>query len=239
MRVRAQGRIAATGAALLLATAPLPAPARASALGSASPAATVATAPIGASDARRKARAIVSQRRFQPAEVPQPLRRPLELASSALDGAIDWLADRMPGGRMTVWWLAALPVALGSATVVWILARRHRRAGVSGLAARAGAMAPGPAKLEREADDAERAGQLERALRLRFAAGLARLDRAGAITLAPSLTTGQVSRLLRSPAFDGLALAFEDVAYGGRAAALAQLEAARSDWPRVLDEVTR
>lgn len=95
------------------------------------------------------------------------------------------------------------------------------------------------AELERAAGEAERLGELDRALRLYFGAGLLRLDRARAITLSPSLTTGQVSRRLRSDQFDELREAFEAVAYGGRSARGEQVAAAREGWPRVLAEVTR
>lgn len=198
-----------------------------------------AAPPVEAPAARARARAIVGQRRFQPAAVPRPLRRPLEAATAALDRAIDWLAGRLPGGRATVWALLAVPVALGSFLVAARLARRAGRGGAERTLVRSGDRAQAPAQLEREADVAESRGELEHALRLRFRAGLLRLDRLGAISLRPSLTIGQVSRRLRSPSFDELRLAFEGIAYGGRRAAPAELDAARERWPRVLEEASR
>jgi hypothetical protein len=55
-----------------------------------------------------------------------------------------------------------------------------------------------PDALERQADDEERAGRFDIALRLRFRAGLLRLDRRGAIRYRPSLTTDEVRRALGS-----------------------------------------
>ena len=55
-----------------------------------------------------------------------------------------------------------------------------------------------PDALEREADAAERDGDLDRAVRLRFRAGLLRLGDRGAIHYRPSVTTGEVRRTLDS-----------------------------------------
>jgi hypothetical protein len=92
-----------------------------------------------------------------------------------------------------------------------------------------------PDVLEREADAAERAGDLERALRLRFRAGLLRLGQRGAIQYRSSVTTGEVRRTLRSEQFDDLARTFERVTYGGQEALPPDVETARRDWPRVLE----
>ena len=59
-----------------------------------------------------------------------------------------------------------------------------------------------PKTLERQADAAEASGDLEAALRLRFRAGLLRLDRRGAIEFRPSISTHEVRRAVRSEDFD-------------------------------------
>ncbi|MDQ1521225.1 MAG: hypothetical protein QOI55_2298, partial [Actinomycetota bacterium] len=102
-----------------------------------------------------------------------------------------------------------------------------------------GAAREDPAGLERLADDAERQGDLERALRLRFRAGLLRLDERGVIRYRPSLTTGEVRRLLGSATFDELAARFEEVAYGRDPAVPGDVATARSNWPRVVEDSTR
>ena len=113
-------------------------------------------------------------------------------------------------------------------------ARRARIAGLRRPASRLAA--EDPETLERRAREAAARGEHELALRLGFRAGLARLDRRGVIELRPSLSTGQVARALRSPQFDGAAARFDEVVYGGRAAAAADVEAARAAWSAVLDE---
>jgi hypothetical protein len=51
------------------------------------------------------------------------------------------------------------------------------------------------------------------------------------------MTTTEVSGARHSPAFDELALTFEEVAYGGRAARPPDVDAARRGWPALLAEV--
>jgi hypothetical protein len=112
---------------------------------------------------------------------------------------------------------------------------RRRAALVAAAAVRAGARAETPAALERRADEAERRGDHEDALRLRFRAGLLRLDARGAIAFRPSLQTGEVARALRSDAFDRLAADFDEVVYGARPATPDDVATARREWDRVLE----
>jgi hypothetical protein len=110
-------------------------------------------------------------------------------------------------------------------------------AAAAGHAARGRSEDPGD--LEREADRAERSGDLETALRLRFRAGLLRLGRARVLPERPSLRTFEARRALRNPRFDGLARDFDEVVYGGRSPQPADVETARAEWPRVLEEARR
>jgi hypothetical protein len=190
-------------------------------------------------EARDQAREILTQRRYRPARVPRPF-----------EGALEWLGDRLRpvaelvdrllgtiGGRLV---LAAGLVAL-VAVIATAIARRRSRGdvgrGVGPSRVGVGEESIDPARLERDADTAEQRGELDRALRLRFRAGLLRLDAAGVVRFRPSLTTGQVARRLRQPAFDDLAVVFDEVAYGGRRASAGDLRAARAGWPRVLATV--
>ena len=89
-----------------------------------------------------------------------------------------------------------------------------------------------PKALDRRAAEAEAAGDLEAALRLRFRAGLLRLDARGAISFRPSISTHEVRRALRSEDFDALAATFDDVVYGGRPPQDEDVERrARERWP--------
>jgi hypothetical protein len=93
-----------------------------------------------------------------------------------------------------------------------------------------------PSDLERAADEAERNGELEEALRLRFRAGLLRLERANVIAFHESMTSGDVARQLRSQEFDRIANTFDEVVYGRRPPESLDLRGARDGWPRVLQE---
>src|SRR5262249_61734857 len=88
-----------------------------------------------------------------------------------------------------------------------------RRGGriVEAAGRRARGSAAAPRDLERQADEAERQGELDRALRLRFQAGLLRLARSDAIPVRASLTNGEIARRLSSPAFAQLADDFDEV----------------------------
>ena len=187
--------------------------------------------------ARDQARDILGSRRYKPADVPRPF-----------EGALDWLGDRLrPIGdffsriaESLAGKIVLAAVLAGIVTVIALLVARRRAASDTGIGAgrRRGARDEDvdPGRLERDADAAERRGDLDTALRLRFRAGLLRLDRAGAISFRPSITTGQVARRLRLPAFDDLAVTFDAVAYGGRRASATDVSSARAAWPRVVEQ---
>lgn len=197
----------------------------------------IVAAAVDPEDARRTARDIVRSRRYQPEDVPRPLEGVLRWIGDRLrpitdflDGVVDFFSEGV-GLVLLVVIIAAL------VTLVALYLVRRARAPVDGERRRraAGARREDPDALEREASEAERAGDLDRALRLRFRAGLLRLDRVGAITFRPSLTSGQVTRAVPLPELDELARTFEGVAYGGRPARPPDLDAARTGWPRVVD----
>lgn len=216
-------------------------------------------------EAREEAREILSRRPFHEDPPPRPLRGVLEWVGDVLGAVGRWFADGPIGdavGAVARWISAALepvgavleplpgptwivPVAALVALLTWLVVVYTSRPGAplfgrSGTRVRGDAGAPvDPDALERAADDAERGGELDEALRLRFRAGLLRLDSRGAITFRPSLTTGEVRRLLGSDTFDDLATTFEEVAYGGRHAAPPDVENARRAWPRLLEEAGR
>jgi hypothetical protein len=190
--------------------------------------------------ARDQAREILDDRRFRHEPAPRPFRGPLH-----------WLGDRLaPIGRLVGDVLGAVPgivwLALGIVAVAlfvaWIVRRRGRtpaRVAVGAGGLTGSAAVEDPSRLEREADAAAAAGDLERALRLRFRAGLLRLGARHAIDYRPSLTTGEVRALLGSETFDQLARTFEAVAYGGEPASRPDVEAARTSWPKVIAESAR
>jgi hypothetical protein len=131
--------------------------------------------------------------------------------------------------------LAIVVVVIAAVVTVRLSARRGRPLGAFGRSAVTGAESLDPDELELRAEEAEQRGDLDAALRLRFRAGLGRLNDAGVVRLRPGLTNAAVSRVLRSPRFDELAGDFDEVAYGGRPATDADVATARSVWPAVLD----
>lgn len=214
--------------------------------------------------AREQAREILSESPFRREPPPRPLRGVLEWFGDLFLGIGRWFRDGPigdvvaavgralgsvlePVGRALAplpgpTWL--LPGAALIALAVLLLARTTSRAGSpwfgAGSRRSSSPAAPDdPAALERAAVEAERRGDLDEALRLRFRAGLLRLDERGAITFRPSLTTGEVRRLLGSDTFDELATTFEEVTYGGRPAGPPDVATAREAWPRLLREAKR
>ena len=176
---------------------------------------------------------MLAESRFHEAEVPGPFRGIIRWLRDRVPD-LGWLDDLLPGGRSVVW------VVLGGVLVAArevrraALPRDRVRAATAEQQALAAARDEDPRALERRADAAEAAGDLEAALRLRFRAGLLRLDAHGAIEFRPSISTVEVRRRLRDEDFDALAATFDDVVYGGRPPAPGDLTAARERWPRIV-----
>jgi hypothetical protein len=187
-------------------------------------------------EARAAARQILARPEFRPRRPPRPLH-----------GVLRWIGERFrPIGDAVDSVTASKALAAAVVVVVLVLVSVvttvviNRRAGAAIAAGtdRGDRRRPErPAELERRAEDAERTGDLELALRLRFRAGLLRLDEAGALRYRPSLTTGAVLRSVPSDRLRALAGSIEEVVYGGRPAAAEDVAAAREGWPAVLAEV--
>ena len=199
-------------------------------------AAASAGAPALTTPARDEARSILAQRRYRGSSVPRPLHGVLHWLGQKfafVGHAFTWLADRIPGGDATLWTILAALLVGTAVAFVSRLARRRAVGQIAGVEAR-GPRAIDPAELERRAVEAERRGDLEAAIRLRFRAGLLRLSRARAIPPRDSITTREVRRTLRLPQFDALAADFDEIVYGRRDPRERDVEAARRDWPQVL-----
>jgi hypothetical protein len=191
--------------------------------------------------AREEARRILAERRFRGTSLPRPFHGILDWLSRHLHFVArgwDWLAGHV-GGADVLWAiLGAAIVGLAVLAASRLASRRIAvEAGAATRAERAGE--DDPAALERLADEAERRGDLEVAVRLRFRAGLLRLARAKALPRRPSLRTGEARRALHSPRFDRLARDFDEIVYGRRTPVPDDAAAARSEWPHVLEEVGR
>jgi hypothetical protein len=196
---------------------------------------------VNPAQAREQARQILSERRFHGTSLPRPLHGILAWLGDRLHFVVrgwDWLAAKL-GGQAVLWALVGMGVLALAAFVAVRLAKRRAEVEAIGIGRRARARGEDPAELERLADEAERRGELEVALRLRFRAGLLRLGRARALPLRPSLRTREARRALRSARFDRLARDFDEVVYGGRPPREADVETARSEWPQVVAEAQR
>jgi len=189
-------------------------------------------------EARREARAILAEGRFHAGDHHDG---PLHGLFAKLGDWLQSLFGALPGGAVSGWvLLAACVLAVATLAGSYARARRASRGWGAGPArVFSAARSAGPEELERRAAGAERSGDLDAAVRLRFTAGLLRLDRAQAIELRPSLTSGEIGRALGSARYDALARTHDAVAYGGRRADGADAAEARDQWPAVVGEARR
>ena len=225
-----------------------PGPAEAGGTPSPPPVTTPGTA--GGTDpaaARRDAGQVLAQHRFRAAHEPQPLR-----------GVLRWIGDRArpvlePIGRAArsvgrslfgndSSRIVTLVVLAG--LVIWgavVLSRRRGRGrGAVGAGPTAGWTGVARSRrAQRQAVDAEAAGDLEQALRLRFQAGLIRLHLLGVLDAPVDGPNGQLAGTLGSEEFDDLAHTFDEVVYGRREPVEGDVAAARREWPKVLEEQRR
>jgi hypothetical protein len=188
--------------------------------------------------AKSEARRVLHERRFRGSAVPRPFHGALVWLGEKfrpVTHAVERLARRIPGGAWTVWIVLAAIVIAASAALAGKTARRRGALEIEQLANGPRQARLDPRQLEREADEAEAAGDAARALRLRFRAGLLRLGRARVVPLRASLTSGEARRIIRLSEFDALARTHDEVVYGGRSAVSADLVAARERWPRILE----
>jgi hypothetical protein len=191
-----------------------------------------------AEEAREEARRILDEDRFHETELPRPLR-----------GVLDWLGDRLePVGDFVTRIVAALPgesslawLVLGCAVLLfalWVALRLVRRHGPPAAARPHGRPraedSDDAATLERAADAAERAGDLERALRLRFRAGILHMVERRQLDDPALVTTGSLVRRLRSETFATGARAFDEVVYGRRVPTREDVRKVRDGWQAVL-----
>ncbi len=180
--------------------------------------------------AQAQARGVLADPKFHATTVPRPLHGPLDWLGRKVGAVV----DALPGGPNLVWTLlAGLLVAVAAFFALRIASRRAALA-VEPRGRRHHTRDLSPEELERAADEAEARGDFEQALRLRFLAGLVRLDRTRAIGLRDSLTTGDLRRRLRSDDFDRLARRFDEIVYGERPARREDVEESKADWQRVL-----
>jgi hypothetical protein len=197
----------------------------------------VPVAEVDPGEAREQARLVLEGDRYQPQDVPRPFR-----------GVLQWIGDRVSDvGRPLVdalstplgLVLALLVVGATTAALVVALVRRRNRVVAHAEGVRRAARSLDPAALEHEADRAEAEGDLAGAVRLRFRAGVVRLEQAGVVPARADATTARLVGRVGVPDFAPLARSFDEVAYGGRPATADDVATARRDWPAVLAAASR
>jgi hypothetical protein len=132
-------------------------------------------------------------------------------------------------------WLGPLLVAMVAVAGTLVLGRRRareleRRATIERILE----LGTDPSELEELAAAAAQQGDHAEFIRLRFVAGLLRLDNAGRIDFYPGLSNSLVSTALGDPTFDRLAEQFDGVVYGRRPATATDADQARNNWNTVL-----
>ena len=199
------------------------------------------------SQLRDGARDILRQRRFQPEDVPRPFKGLLDAIGRFLDRYLGdpisrtfrSIARLIPGHETTLWIILTALIVGATAFIAWRIGRRRAtpRSDDEKHVGRDDVERTSAAELERRADRAESEGDLAEAVRLRFLAGLLRLDEVGVIEYLSTLTAGQVRRKLRLTRFDEVSRSFEQVTYGGRDATTTDLAISKTGWADVLQRV--
>jgi len=211
----------------------------------------VASDPGFAETARRQAHQILSHAPYtnNRTATPRPLAGVLHAVGHALDIVLGpvgrWLGRSLFGpighGFTSVFggWATAVGIvlALGAGIVLAMVLVRRRSRLAAHRAPESSAVPPlDPADLEEQAERRASVGDFASALRLRFEAGLLRLEVAGLLADHGVRTDSQVSAAIGSPTFELLARRHEAVAYGGDPARAPDVEQARTGWPRVPQE---
>jgi hypothetical protein len=184
--------------------------------------------------ARDQARQVLEGDRYRSRKVPRPLEGVLRWIGERVQDVLEPVGDLLstPAGMA----LGLIVVVGGTTALVVALVRRRTRVAEQASRQRLGGRRVDPAALDAEADRAEADGDLDGAVRLRFRAGIARLEQAGVVPARADATTARLVDRVAVPAFAPLARSFDEVAYGGRAATTDDVASARRDWPAVVRE---
>jgi hypothetical protein len=201
------------------------------------PAAAAAQDATNDAEIRADLERILAEPRFGRADQPQQgfFER---LWREVLFNFLQWLsrvAADFPGGEVVFYGLLLIAVvALGVWAGLSLGKRRNRAVEARQLYDRSVAKETDPAELEFRAESAAGRGDFAEAIRLRFLAGLLRLDAAGLISYAPGLINHEVSQVLDDEDFDRLWLAFDAVVYGDAPAGAVDHQLAVAGWKRLL-----
>ena len=191
-------------------------------------------APVEARDAAKR---VLDGRDYREPDVPKPfagilgwLRDRLRPVGDFLSAVFEPILD-LPGGSFLV---GAIFVGVAALLTRVAVARRSKAA----VTRRAGGglvdPTVDPSDLVGWAEEAEAAGDLTAAIRLRYEAGLLLLVRADRLVLRTETTAAGAARQVGDPVMDRLTAMFEEVVYGGRPATVADAAEARVGWTEIL-----
>jgi hypothetical protein len=202
--------------------------------------------------ARRQAQQILSRSPYKakgPSHSPAPLAGFLHAVGRLYQRTVDpvwhWIQQHIFSPIHTRFsdtfgtWagIVAIGIAIALGVAIAILLERHRTRTAQKSAPPVIMRGPDdPDRIERDALRYENEGDFDKALRLRFQAGLLRLERSGYINDRLVKTNTQVSAQINSPNFDKLAHRHEEVVYAGDIATSADSDEAKQSWPRVITE---
>ncbi len=198
-------------------------------------AAATGGAPADADAARAAAAAILAERPFGAGGAASGQR-------SIWAAIFDFLGDVASAiffgaeGSVPLFLLTAVAVlaAAGLLGTTWLRRRAGREQRRRHEAAVAAARPELAADVEAAAERAESQGAYAEAIRLRFRAGLLRLDQRGVLPLDPTMTTGRLQRALRTSDAAAVTRLFDEVVYGGRTATRRDAESAHAGWKAIL-----
>ena len=195
---------------------------------------------INSSETRRSAAEILRERRFQTEKSPQPLR-----------GVLTWIGDRLivlgrpfgwlrrqldgllPGGGSIVWITMTVTAIAIISVLTWrVTTVRTRRVRSTGAGKQSSQTAE---ELERLASEAEAQQDFAIAVRLRFRAGLRRLAEINVLRAPEHRPNGDLALSLSDTHFESLARRFDQVAYGAVVTTAEDLNAAKLQWPIVVE----
>lgn len=190
-------------------------------------------------EARRLAEKILSDRKYKEARPPNPFERPIAWIGATVRrffSSIADLVDRIiPGNARQAWGVIAL--LAGLATVLFVIQLAIRRQRVRAIAAigKASLTFEDPAQLEALAAAAANKANYGESIRLRFRAGLVRLEQSRRIADPSHHTNGDIYESVRAEPLLHLQRQFDQIIYG-RAEANADDEAeARRNWKHLLN----
>lgn len=199
--------------------------------------------PVDADDVRERIADILSDARYRPDEesLLQRLFGPLYDWLERMIGwvleyatrAFRWVLSFFDAGVAS--WLGPTLVVVAAGVTAFFLGRRRareieRRTTIERILE----LGRDPAELEEMADAAAVRGDHAEAIRLRFVAGLLRLDAQGRIEFYPGMSNGAIATELNEPGFVELADQFDRVVYGRRPSAAEDADRAAAGWSALL-----